>query len=117
MENFKVTVNVTVSNLNVFYLEELVEYLKSVYFTVPNFNILHDREYHSIRNLHIDIKNILAEKYLDNVKLIPVLKFMVGSGDDFTRKFLEDMENFDKIRNQSFKNVFPEWYKLLNEFA
>ena len=33
------------------------------------------------------------------------------------KKFMRDMENFDKIRNQSFKNVFPEWYKLLNEFA
>jgi pyruvate-formate lyase-activating enzyme len=115
--NITVYLYCTVSNLNVFYLHEYVEFFKEyVLNRRVNFGMLHYNDWFAIKNLHPYIKDLLIDKYENTTILKPVVNFLRGSGSDKTHEFLIKTDAFDSIRNQNFATTFPEWHDILYGF-
>lgn len=102
----------TVSNFNIWYLKDILEWINTHNYHI-HFNLLHDNKYNCIVNLPKFIKKIIILKYQDINKLKDVVEFLKNDGENLLEKFLSEVERLDKIRSQSFKDVFPEWYGLL----
>ena len=125
-----VCICITVSNLNVYYIDEIWEYFKS-----KNVNIHYNI---APRPFHINLKTIPAtvrqqvtekllnnkdskkdERYLQAVQ--PVIDFMNTVADSQEEKtgwkdFIRITRELDIRRKQSFATTFPEYYQLLKGF-
>ena len=42
-----------------------------------------------------------------------ILSYMMQEGEDFTKDFIRETEWIDSIRNESFKEVFPDWSEII----
>jgi organic radical activating enzyme len=113
--NIKPILFCTVSNFNVFYLNEYLAWAKT--YNLPIYwNILSNDDCFSIKNLPHHVKTILREKLTDptfnNIRNYLDLEFNRYSFETF----LIRVNTFDNYRKQSFQKVFPEWANLLNQF-
>lgn len=116
--NWHLSACVTVTNHNIFNLAEILTYLQN--FGVSQYaNLLHDPSYYNIKNLRSDIKEELTEKYLTfegsiEIKhwLEKVVNYMNSTPTDFDQwtEFQNMVLKLDKIRNEDFKDVFPDYY-------
>ena len=114
-DNIEVFIYCTVSNHNVFYLDEYCQYFSYLNDNKYNFGLLHHNDYWSIQNLHPYAKQLLIDKLYDINKLQSVVDFLRGKSDnDLTHRFLHECKRFDRLRNQNFKITFPEWYEILS---
>jgi len=107
--NFNLSVCVTMSNYNIFYIDELLQFLvdNELSFYI---NMLHDPSHYSILNLHPDIKNIVIAK-LNNLK-----KEAQNSGLRTSYVNIVNYLNSSKpeIEHwQSFENTFPEYHDII----
>jgi MoaA/NifB/PqqE/SkfB family radical SAM enzyme len=121
---FEVMVCVTVNNLNLWYIPELVNYFDSM--GIPYYiNYLHYPSHYNISNLKQDVKPLVAQKYdeammemqcnysKDNLKaIINYMNVNIGTAERWN-EFLNKTEFSDKYRKQNFKSVFPEWADVL----
>lgn len=116
--NWCLSACVTVTNHNIFSLDYILTYLEE-FGVNPYANLLHDPSYYNIKNLRSDIKTELTEKFLNfegSVKvkhwLEKVVSFMNSASTDHDQwlKFQEMVLKLDKIRNEDFKKVFPDYY-------
>jgi sulfatase maturation enzyme AslB (radical SAM superfamily) len=116
--NVMLTIIPTISNFNIFYLEEIYNWIVSQEIK-PQFNILHYTSFNCIKNLPKQIKDILVEKYKNShvVGIQEILNFLNQPSESELDKFLVEVGEVDKIRNQKFETVFPDWHKLLNEYS
>jgi MoaA/NifB/PqqE/SkfB family radical SAM enzyme len=108
----------TVNALNVYYLDELIDWVVKQKFNYVHFNMLHDAWYFNIRNLNAKAKEMVTEKF-KNLK-IPyqddinkVIEFMnQGQGSDCT-KLIEVLANSDQQRKQHFADNHQEIAKAI----
>lgn len=116
---------VTVSMYNIFYLDEIVKELSQFNFPFI-FNILHHPRSASIVNLPDRVKKTITKKLkqLDNINyhiqtihISDIIEYMNSAKCDLSewRKFLNDNRLIDGIRHESFRQTFPEFYKLLQK--
>lgn len=119
----------TVSNMNIFYLDRLLVWLHKEYpGMVVYLNILHQKELFCIRNLPHRLKTEVAAKLniiknevapaLDNSKraIDDIISFMMSEPNaDFTG-FFREIEAGDKYRKENFAEVFPEYYEAIKEY-
>jgi glutamate mutase epsilon subunit len=71
----------------------------------------------NISFLSADIKDQILNKYqsTNNKNIKDLMKFMMTQTEhNFTDRFIEFNKQKDKVRNQNFKDVFPEWSKVIN---
>ena len=113
---------ITVNNYNIFYLDEVLDYFRKLDI-YAYLNYLHDNKAWNIKNLREDIKEAVKEKYEDlnlhpdDIKKINgAITFMnlEKSNIKHWNRFLDLTFNLDKIRDESFKEVFPELHKLIS---
>jgi radical SAM protein with 4Fe4S-binding SPASM domain len=111
--NISITLFCTVSNFNVFYLNEYLDWVRST--EIDHYwNILYYNPWLSIKNLPTSVKAIINNKYKTNSGFDNVLNFMNLPGDDtLFQQFLNDVNETDMFRKQSFDNTFPEWATIL----
>ena len=103
----------TVNALNVYYLDEICEWIPKQKFNYVYFNVLHDAWYFSIKHLTEKAKDIIYEKYkdyngpyADEVKNL--MTFMnLGKNSDGT-DLIKVLKQSDKQRNQMFSDNHPE---------
>ena len=112
--NVSITIFPTISNFNIFYLEEIYKWLNEhrvTYF----FNILHHSSYNCIKNLPQRVKDILIEKYKNSKveRIHELLSFLNQPGQDELDLFFNEVNEVDKIRDQKFEIEFNEWYRVL----
>jgi MoaA/NifB/PqqE/SkfB family radical SAM enzyme len=105
-----VGVNVTVSVMNVYYLPEIIEWLKTKRISYYHVNILTYPDYFNVHKLPLDYKNAIIEKLekynssdIDHV-LNAVRQSQISDGADFTRY----MKFKDNTRQESFAITHPE---------
>ncbi len=104
----------TVSNLNIFYLNEYLEWAEPTGIEYY-WNVLHNPPEFSIKNLSTTVKDTINQKYRNNIKLQPVVDFMnISQEQDIFEKFKSKISDLDRARKQSFADVFPEWSAALN---
>jgi MoaA/NifB/PqqE/SkfB family radical SAM enzyme len=126
--NLKLQVYVTVGSLNVFYLKELVEFVRDNLDLPIVFNMVHYPHHYSIVNLPEPVKVIVAEKLrsidLSTVTMLEwsptidnLIRFMNdrACNQDELTKFFDTTKLHDEYRKQEFANTFPELYSLLKE--
>jgi radical SAM protein with 4Fe4S-binding SPASM domain len=112
--NVSIIIFPTISNFNIFYLDEIHQWLDN-HNVRHFFNILHYSSYNCIKNLPERVKNILTNKYKNSKidRIHELMSFMNQPGTDELHKFLTEVREVDKIRDQKFETEFNEWYKIL----
>jgi MoaA/NifB/PqqE/SkfB family radical SAM enzyme len=106
----------TVSNYNIFYLPEYLEWSNALNMPVV-FNILHYSPSKCIKNLPYGIKDILNSR-LNRQEFHKIKEFLNLDGDSggSFSKFIEETINMDSYRKQNFLNTFDIWGKLIMDF-
>lgn len=117
-KNIKPSITLTVSIYNVYYLDSIIKGLKQ--FSIPvNLNFVHSPSHYDIRHLPITVKRHLIEKFSQDYtlnKVVSILEQTIPGCDIEWPKWRKEVHLLDKIRNQSFQEVFPEWYSILKQF-
>jgi MoaA/NifB/PqqE/SkfB family radical SAM enzyme len=111
-KDFHVAIYCTVNNYNIFYLDDLYQYCLDTNINYVR-GFLHEPEMLSIKNLHPLIKQRVLEKYQHSNSFKDVVDFMMQSGDDLTINMHRSIDSLDKIRGESFEDVFPEWSDVI----
>ena len=102
-KNIRVAIYCTINNYNVWYIEEAFEeFLK----LTPNvsYDFVYEPGFLSPRWLNKHIKEELIERYKDKEKFENV---------DKTLEFHNQIRTLDKIRNENFVEIFPEWAEVV----
>lgn len=111
----RTTICTTVNMHNIYYLPELIQWAKEqkIYYW---FNILHEPLHYNIRILPPEIKKKVGEKLKGISELEPILNFMNdGYIPEHYKYFFANTRERDKIRNERYQLVFPEFYKIMKE--
>jgi len=114
-QNFIWGIVSTVSNLNVYYLDSMLETFDSWGKQNVFLNILENPTFYSITNLPDRMKNIITKKYKGNKRLEPTVAYMNNhKGDDLMwNKFLFWTKNKDSHRQQDFHFTFSEFSSII----
>ena len=110
LENVNTNMMCTVSNLNVYYLKEYFEFYKNKTNYI-SLNFVNDPDYYDIRNLPLKAKEEVIAKF-NNTEL---KAWLMQDGQNSLDKFLQHTDSLEIIRNQSFKETFPEWNDILRK--
>ena len=103
----------TVNALNVYYLDELIEWIVDQEFDYVYFNMLHDAWYFNIRNLNTLAKDMIVEKYKYlklpyQQEIDHIIEFMrQGEGSDCS-ELIKVIRQSDQQRNQDLAEHHPE---------
>lgn len=124
--NLSLQIYVTIGFLNVWYLKELIEFIKDNINLPVVFNMVHYPHHYSIVNMPESVKPIVADKLksidFTGVTMLEwsptvdnVIKFMNDRqcNSDELQKFFTTTQMHDEYRNQNFKNTFLELYNIL----
>jgi MoaA/NifB/PqqE/SkfB family radical SAM enzyme len=109
----------TVSNLNIFYIPEILTELKKL--ELPCFlNVLDVPEYYNISYLPNGIKNSIIKK-LEKYEFINEIQFLVNvlrRDEDLNswEQFKFWTREKDLYRKENFKQTYPEFYKVIKEY-
>lgn len=112
--NVKITIFSTISNYNIYYIDEIYDWIKSI--GLPHlFNILHYSSFNCIKNLPESVKIDIVNKYKvsDIEGIHEILNFLNQPGKNEIADFLKEIKEVDAIREQNFEKTFNEWYKIL----
>jgi len=114
---FRVNIYRTVNIFNIWHLDELDTFCKDNGFSVAD-GLLHEPVEYSIRNLPDFIKELIHEKYADDESKKDVMSFLVLSSNTFTGsagliQTFNMIKRKDRIRNESFAEIYKEWAALL----
>lgn len=112
-KNIFLTLCPTVSNYNVYFLNEYLEWSEP-FNIFTYFNILHYDPSFSIKNLPDSLKAILDKKLL-NPKFDKIKNFLhlKQERDDMLLDFIKKTGEIDQWRKQDFKQTFGEWGELV----
>lgn len=123
-DKWKIGVQITISAFNILNLFETFEFLSSLGISIRT-NIVHD--FRSVQVFPDKVKNRIREslihtqsKYnvdLWNESKFEIIKFLnsPSSPRETLIKFIEEIKLRDNLRNESFREVFPELYQLLKD--
>lgn len=111
----------TINIQNVYYLDELLEWADTKYFTSIYFNMLHSPPYMNIQHLTPEARELVInklkttnwksnkhQKEIDNV-----IKFIENSPGQENPEFLRQMKLTDAYRKQNFADTHPEIAKAM----
>lgn len=115
-DHIKINSYATVNNYSIWYLEEYFQYFENIN-VLAEYQPLIGPFHMNISYLSADIKDQILNKYqnTNNKNIKDLMKFMMTQSEqDFTNKFIAYNKQKDKVRNENFKDVFPEWSKVIN---
>lgn len=124
--NLDLRIYVTVGVLNVFYLKEFFDKIKDLGVSVT-LNMVHYPHHYAITILPDKIKDIVKEKLLtidttiirkDSLTIENIIKFMYNteSNPELFKLFFNKTDLHDNYRNESYCEIFPEFYELIKEY-
>ena len=110
-DNMEKHVFTTINNYNIWYADEAYEELKKLVGAAEtiSYDFVYEPAMLSPRNLNQTIKNHIINKFKDKPYFERLVKYVENDGEDLTLKFHEQIKTLDKIRNENFEEVFPEW--------
>jgi hypothetical protein len=113
--NVSMGVSLTVTPLNVFYVDDAIRDIKKITeLSSVGINIVTTPEY-DIRHLPIPIKEYLI-KNIKETGVVNFLKQTISGCDVEWPKFCRATDKLDQLRSQSFAEIFPDWWTLLEPF-
>lgn len=114
----EVSICQTISWLNVYYMNEFNDFMKSRGLHV-HLNYVHDPEFLSIKNLPVNIKKIILEKCntLNEYDLNTLKHHLSGDSDlHLFKQGLKFNLKLDEYNKRTFSEAFSEWNNILQEF-
>lgn len=107
----------TISILNIFYLDELVEFCKKNNYDYSFINILFGPEYFNITIMPDKWKDIALEKLKHITEANGIRKYIYSKETNLDRlqACRTNLNRGDKIRNNDFRKVLPELMEMFNE--
>ena len=119
-KNMNSRIYCTISIMNVWNINEIVTSLGNMLKTDVNFtNFVYFPGHHDIRHLPRAVKQLIVDKLRHAKKLSPIIDQMnqiIPGCQMYWPKFCLETEKIDSVRNQNFKDIFPEWYKILEPY-
>jgi MoaA/NifB/PqqE/SkfB family radical SAM enzyme len=112
--NVKMNITCTITPLNVFYVDQIVEQLQDQFSLPVSVNIVTTPEY-DIRHLPPAIKTKLINT-LTTETVVNFLKQTIPGCDIEWPRFCRTTNLLDRTRAQQFSNVFPDWWTLLKPY-
>ena len=118
----KITTQVcmTINVQNVYYLEDLCNWINTQTFNDHYFNMLHDPKHMCIDGLTQQAKQIVIEKLRSGVftpkhraEILRIIKFIENGASTTGEEFLFKMKQTDQYRKQSFLDTHPEIAKAM----
>jgi MoaA/NifB/PqqE/SkfB family radical SAM enzyme len=109
--NVNIDVTLTITPLNVFYVDQIKRELVSAFALPVTINIVTTPEY-DIRHLPVPVKNLLIATLKDQ-KIVEFLKKPIPGCDVEWPKFCRATDKLDQLRGQNFSNTFPDWWEML----
>lgn len=121
---WRVTLDPTISNFNVWYMEEFEAWANSLEqeFNGRTFHVVKNGP-NNIRNLPDAVKEKIREKYQNSTStwIKTNVSYMYGKqkfDEGSTFKFFKIKNGIlDNLRNEKFSEVFPEWYEILRDYG
>jgi organic radical activating enzyme len=111
--NINYSILQTVSLMNIFYLKEFYDHFSQQNISISH-NFVSDPDYFSIVNLPERVKKIVLDKIKNYSFYDSVKNFMsLNNNKEKFDNFLEITKKFDSIRNQSFKEHFYDYVKII----
>ena len=118
-QNLTCSISVTPSILNLYNLNEVVLNLRKQFnISVGYTNFVYEPKHYDIRHLPREVKKYIINKF-KNTEFEQVSNFMnspIQSCELYWPKFCLETEKLDRLRNQSFNQIFPEWYSILEPY-
>lgn len=116
--NIYLQICITVNALNIYYLDELADWVVRQNFNFVYFNMLHGPDHYCIKDLNPEAKAMVNNKYssydglyADDIK--NVVNFMnQGKGSDCS-KLVSVLKSSDNIRAQRYSDAHPEMAKAI----
>jgi len=114
-KNFTWGIVTTVSILNIFYLDEILNEFDQWEKKNVFLNILEGPRYYNIKNLPQATKNAITKKYSGNERLQSVVNFMNSAqqNEKHWNEFNFWTKQSDNYRNNNFQFTFPEFHSIL----
>jgi len=109
--NVDVGFSLTVTPLNVFYIDQILENLTKQFNKHVNINMVTTPEY-DIRHLPTPVKTMLINT-IKNQTIKSFLTKTIPGCDIEWPKFCRATDKLDQLRGQSFGKTFPEWWDVL----
>jgi hypothetical protein len=123
-----VSVCITVSLFNIYYLDEIFNYFEEREWHT-HFNLAHMPSHVSIKYLPQDVKSVIKEKLTNNNSLTfqqeikPILEYMNEESDlhrtghsypqGVWAEVVRSITELDRLRKENFAETFPEFYTIL----
>jgi sulfatase maturation enzyme AslB (radical SAM superfamily) len=119
----ELTVCITVSLLNVYYLPEFVNFFHQLGITC-GINIVHRPDYLNMRIAPSAVKQKIIDKLENSQYILKEFKEHISSTINFLslghnnsqqlmQEFWEFTNKYDSLRKESYADVFPEFYEIL----
>jgi sulfatase maturation enzyme AslB (radical SAM superfamily) len=112
--NVELSITYTVTPLNVYYIDQDTDQLEKMFGLPVLHNLVTTPEY-DIRHLPTEVKNYLTKKTKNSI-VVEFLKQIIPGCDVEWPKFCKVTDKLDQLRNQDFKKVFPDWWKILEPY-
>lgn len=112
--NIKMAITNTITPLNVFYVDRVTEELKSMFNLPVSINIVTTPEY-DIRHLPGPVKEYLIGNLSSEIVTNFLTQTIPGCDIEWP-KFCQTTDKLDQLRDQSFAETFPEWWKMLEPY-
>lgn len=116
-ETVELSISHTVSFFNIFYLDEFYLWCLKEKLPIPYINIVHNPVEFNAKNLPDNVKTIIKNK-LSKFKIFnSSIEFLSNQADSNIKlsDILAKIKAVDRLRNQDFYQVFPEFSNLLVE--
>ena len=118
--NIQLQVCSTVNVFNVFYIEELANWIDKQEFDFIYWNIMHDAPYFSIANLPKYAKQRITNRLITapvsakhKHEFVIIMDFMNNGTQDMSKRMLEEIRKIDARRNENLASVEPEFATLI----
>jgi sulfatase maturation enzyme AslB (radical SAM superfamily) len=116
-DHFFLLPTITVSTMNIYYLPELIDYLKKSTGVFPHLNLVMRPFWYRISNIHESVKSKIISKLEQSGidQLIPYADYMRtnAAGKRGWEQFKFWTQAMDEYRGESFADTFPELYQLM----
>ena len=108
----RIDIYCTVNNYNVWYLDEALNEFEELTKST-SYNFVYEPDYLSTRKLARLIKDEIEDKYGSDPKFEKLIKYLNSDKEDLTSKFHAHIRQMDKLRNENFAKIFPEWSEVI----
>ena len=109
--NVDIKISLTITPLNVFYVDEILDGIHQTLGIAVNVNLVTTPEY-DIRHLPAPVKTQLISTIKNQTVKSFLTKTIPGCDVEWP-KFCRATNKLDQLRDQSFSKTFPEWWDIL----